>query len=794
MTVRFVPVTGGDAAELHRLGAGGKAVGLARLSALGVSVPSAVVLVNGVHGAPLDVEPLMSVLDSGPLAVRSSAVGEDGVAASFAGQFESVLNVQGKEALWDAIQCCLASLESGRAAAYRQEKLRPEELKMSVVIQTMIEPTFAGVLFTADPTTGRRDRMVLDYVEGLGEALVSGTADPIHILTDRDGKHCGPSPEKGRPQLSVDAVQQILNEGRQIAQQLEEPQDLEWAVDAQGTLWWVQARPITTLPEALNTLNTADVDLTHVYTRCNIGEMMPGAVTPLTMSVTMRGIDYGIQAMQVAVGVRKSIEDRQVFTAFFYGHSFLNLSAFGPMVRGVAGSSTERLCRALCGRPLEELDFGTPNHWLRRTLNGLRFGRYLLSGGAHRRRLARDLANLNPLQEGTSKERYEWIDAHLSVVFEAYDHHMTSSAVAGALVPALLEVLSQGKPPTVADEALCAALLSGGDDDGAESLDIAAGAQRLAQILALDEEAKVRVLNDSAVEAAQWLHTSPTRGGIAWRDYLSRHGHRAVRELELRQPEWRHDPTPLIDSLRGAISMVGRDGIDRSDVPTVAKVGWIPRILARKARVAAAGREATKSMLVATTVKFKEAYRGLGTSLVQDGLLDDADQIFFLFHEEIQPLIDGVQTLRATADQRRQSLEYQSRLSFPEVFTGVGVPDDPVVFQEAPEGGLVGKPVSPGCVEGDARVVCSVEDLQDVQSGEILIVPVVDVGWTPCFAVIAGLATEIGSAVSHGAVVAREYGVPAVVGLKGATHAFKTGQRVRLDANLGTLTCVEVQE
>ena len=240
--------------------------------------------------------------------------------------------------------------------------------------------------------------------------------------------------------------------------------------------------------------------------------------------------------------------------------------------------------------------------------------------------------------------------------------------------------------------------------------------------------------------------------------------------------------------------MVGQSLAPRPEASLDASVGWVPRILAQKARVAAAGRETTKSMLVATTVVFKRAYRGLADRLVADGALEDADQIFFLFHEEIQQLLDGDTSLKETANRRRQSLEYQARLSFPEVFTGAGIPEDPVGFQEAPKGGLVGKPVSPGCVEGTARVVRTVEDLQEVQSGDILIVPVVDVGWTPCFAVIAGLATEIGSAVSHGAVVAREYGVPAVVGLKGATHAFTTGQRVRLDANLGTLVRLEEQE
>ena len=279
MTVRCLPVTGGNATELHAAGAGGKAEGLARLSALGVAVPPAVVLVGAVDGTPIDVAPVIAGVGTGPVAVRSSAVGEDGTDASYAGQYD-VLNVQGTEALTEAIQRCLASLDSERASAYRAEQHHPSERTMSVVVQAMIQPAFAGVLFTADPTTGRRDRMVLDYVAGLGEALVSGTADPVHLVTTMEGERCGAPPDASLPQMPEEHVRKILREGQDIAQQLGASQDLEWAVDAEGVVWWLQTRPITTLPEPLNALDTTGIDPTHVYTRCNIGEMMPGAVTP----------------------------------------------------------------------------------------------------------------------------------------------------------------------------------------------------------------------------------------------------------------------------------------------------------------------------------------------------------------------------------------------------------------------------------------------------------------------------------------------------------------------------------
>ena len=756
---------------LESAGAGGKALGLARLSALGVSVPEAFVLIAAQSGDDLQLDALPDAFIKGQVAVRSSARAEDGAERSYAGQFESVLNVHGEAALRRAVEACLASGRSARVEAYSSELEGEVAQSMALVIQRMVDARAAGVVFTADPSSARRDRVVIDAVSGLGEALVSGEADPHHLLLDDEGGVVISEVPEDRAVLSLEEVEVLFSGARAIAEALGEPLDLEWAIDREGRLWWLQARPITTLPLPLDSLDTDGVDPTHVYTRCNIGEMMPGAVTPLTLSVTVRGIDYGIQAMQVAVGVLRQIEERERFTATFSGHIFLNLSAFGAMVLGVAGSNTERLCRAICGRPLNELQLGKPWSLWRRALNGLRYGIYLMSAPRHRAALARDLANLKVPRLKEPSEMIAWIDAKLPLLFQAYDHHMTSSAVSGALVPALLEILSQGKAPTSAHEATCAALLAAGDASEVESLDLASGVARVAGLLREDPVASAKLESLQAREMAAWLAKDAGKLGQVWRGYLERHGHRSLRELELRQPEWSHDPTPVIESLKVAVRASGSQELRPSEpAPAAPRVAqWV----ARKARRAAAKREETKSRLVAMTVRFKVAYRHLGELLAERGALADSDQVFFLSHDELARVASGELHGAKIAQGRRDMLEYQRNLSFPEVFVGQGVPEDPLPPAEAPEGGFVGKAVSRGRSEGPARVVTRLEQLSEVQPGEILIATVVDVGWTPCFSIIAGLATEVGSAVSHGCVVAREFGLPAMVGLRGITQVVR---------------------
>jgi pyruvate,water dikinase len=288
--------------------------------------------------------------------------------------------------------------------------------------------------------------------------------------------------------------------------------------------------------------------------------------------------------------------------------------------------------------------------------------------------------------------------------------------------------------------------------------------------------------------ARTWLDSrDASDAGDEFRRYIGRHGHRAVRELELRQKGWAVDAAPLIASLQSGLRARLQHGApNRPEAHHETSHPFIRKLLPL-AHAAIRAREHTKSGLVAVTTTFKHAYRALGSRMTEEGLLPDEDAVFFLTHEELGELVQGRRDLADRAASRRRVVDYQMLLHFPRIFSKR---PEPVRLQpiEGEGGALIGKPVSRGTVTGRARVVETLEEAAALEAGEILIAPITDVGWTPYFSLIAGLATDVGSAVSHGAVVAREYGLPAVVNLRVATSHFRTGDLVTLDGDQGTLT------
>ena len=316
---------------------GGKARGLARLVRMGLRVPEAVVLVGATRGGPLpDLKALIGRLGGGPLAVRSSALDEDGEHASFAGQYETVLGVEGVDALREAVETCLGSAAAERARAYRARRAEGEGAAdsvgvdetggatMSIVVQRLVDARVSGVCFTVDPVTHRRNRLVLDAVPGLGEALVSGHAAADHEELLREEGVWEPSQPAGdHPVLTHAERDRIESEALEAEALAGAPLDLEWAIDRAGEIQWLQARPITTLgldPQCLDTERARPGD---VYTRCNVGEMMPGAVSPLTYSTCARGIDEGWNRIKRAVGVPVALGPEGAYLAMSHGHLFI---------------------------------------------------------------------------------------------------------------------------------------------------------------------------------------------------------------------------------------------------------------------------------------------------------------------------------------------------------------------------------------------------------------------------------------------------------------------------------------
>ena len=741
-------------------------------------------------------------LDDGPVAVRSSALGEASEGASFAGQYETVLSVRGPAAVEAALEKCLASLANERAGAYRESQgEEAATLQMSVVIQQMVDAAAAGVCFTADPVTSRRGLAVVDAVAGLGESLVSGSASPDHHRFRKDrGEWLSPELAGAAPVLDEEALAAIIAPALEAEARLGEPLDLEWALDREGSVHWLQARPITTLgpdPQALDTRPPADDD---VFTRCNVGEMMPGAVSPLTFSTCARGIDVGWQNNQIRVGTRDRVSDENVYISMFHGHLFINLSEGARFSAKVMGSDPDQQSLAICGRIVPEVKAPpiAPLHLrLPRLLRQLRL---VLGAKGHIRVMEAALSRLTSLSGSDAADTWRRIDYAMPTLFDAYARHLSTSSGAGALAPILLRILSGGEEPSEAHHAEVAGLLAGAED--VESADIASGADRI-----VDELVRVAGSREGFADAAPesalgWIRSDAAGpAGEAFAFYLLRHGHRSVRELDIRQPEWAADPLPVIRTLqaqlrarhqRSGAGPAGEAGArpNPGHAELLADKPFLVRKLVPVAHRAVRNRERGKSLLVNATSHFKRAYRTLGAQLAAAGSLPDADAVYFLFHEELGELVSADdarrQALAALAVGRREALAQQETLRFPEVFVGVGEPERP-----GPVDGdartVVGKPVSRGRVRGRVRVVHELAEAEALEAGEILVTPITDVGWTPYFGVIAGLVTNVGSAVSHGAVVAREYGLPAVLNTRVGTEVLRTGEWVTVDGDRGVV-------
>lgn len=775
--------------EIVDASAGGKAYGLSRLVAMGLPVPPAFVVRNAQQNHfPDALDDSYLSLRAAAVAVRSSALGEDGGAASFAGQYDTVLNVHGTEELRDAIARCVASIANDRARSYQQEKLGGGAVGMNVVVQAMVNARVAGVVFTVDPVSARRDLLVIDAVAGLGEALVSGEATPDHYAVHSSGDIVRRQLTGEDALLSDAEISAIATQARAAAMHEGHPLDLEWAIDADGTLYWLQARPITTLPADLNEFDTVLPHRDDVLTISNVGEMMPGAVCPLTGSFTGWGIDYGVQHMQVEVGARPHIDSAWQLTAWAYGHLFLNLTGNVAMNAAVLGATVEQTAQSLCGRLVPELKPLPPKPLWRRAFNTVKTLAYCLRAPAVVARFDRELEEFAIELLADSVTMSAQLQRKAAFFNHAMAVHIRSSALSGFLCTIVeSRVAAQGDDSTSEEQGAAMRLLAGAS--GVESAVMLDELDSLVDRVAAHPQAPGAFQQAPVDAAIAWLLDCPELAQD-YRAFMAAHGHRGYRELCMRDPAWREDPAPLIQSMQAAVHArlvaPGRRGA-RAQAIAWESLGADLRWLLPRAHAAIRRREHTKSRLVEVAHRFKIGFRHLGELLVREGALPDADLVNFFSVQELPVFAvqqDAQSVERAIA--RREAFPYQQRFEFPEISVGIPRPLEPRVSTVAGNV-LHGRPASRGTAEGVVRVAHTLADAAALQPGEILVTPITDIGWTPYFSLIGGLVTDLGSAVSHGAVIAREYGLPCVVNTREGTRFLKTGDRIRLDGDSGVV-------
>jgi phosphohistidine swiveling domain-containing protein len=768
------------------------------------------------------------------LAVRSSATCEDGALVSMAGLAESVLGVRSPEALVAAVRQVWASIASGRALAYLAAH-GVRDVGMALVIQRMVEARAAGVMFTRAPGARRpgderNDDRIVNVGLGLGAPVVNGVTTPDVLRIDGAGKvvdsivaHKAKATvvRDGRvEQVDVDAPDApALDEASvtglaRLASRLEKlergPWDIEFACDAETT-WIVQARPATGLgfPEGGG-------DDT-VWSNVNVGEALPGVATPFTWSVAGAFSEAGFRRAFAALGCRVPKHARLV--ANVHGRFYLNLTQFMRIAAQVPFLDPRTLVELGGGWGGDELatqveDVSHRGFYARLPLTASRLLREQLhldedveafetfAEKQWRAQSALDLAILP--DEGVARRLRD-----IQALLERTGTVMltTASSTLGAHL-ALRTVLQRVAPSEA--EGLTQSLTSGIRD--LESARPGMGIMHVAALARREPEA-CAVIERETTTGFDAIPEGPTRRAL--QSFIELYGDRAVREAELSTPRWKEDPRPVLRMLRAALRTDAervegtlartKAQADAEMANLVPMLNVIEQTLIRhlvvRAQRAARLRERMRAWVTRVLGMLREAALDadrrllrrdpeLATdwrSLAESGSpLANVRSVFFLTIDELVAALRASRTDLAPLVRSRRAELARDRARPDPPATFVGVPP-PVVMP--PSGGNVmrGLAASPGVVEGRARVLVSEDEMDALQPGEILVVHTTDVGWTPLFLVAAGVVTELGGPLSHAAVVAREFGVPSVVNVVGATRAIRTGDLLRVDGDHGTV-------
>ncbi len=764
-------------------------------------------------------------LGSVPVAVRSSATAEDLPEASFAGQHDTYLGIVGDDALLDATRRCWASLWTDRAVAYRRANaIDARGVALAVVVQKMVDATAAGVLFTADPLTGTRRRAAVDAVPGLAEALVSGEVTPDHYAVDTAKGSVVRSRISGSvPVLGGHELAELAAVGDRVEGLFGAPQDIEFALDAERRPWLVQSRNITTLYPLPAGAPDPARDL-RVYLSANVVQGYFEPITPMGMqffrllgsgmSGALGGRSRGaIAPRDVAAGPSMVVEAAMRLHVDVtgplrdpIGHRLLRL------VAGVAESRSSALLAVLANDPRFSPRSRSKASSLRRIAEPLlRLGvppralRTLLVPGRAPRRLSRELdAIARPLMP-TDGDASAHLDAVERLVVEAPPRMFPRFV--GTLAPAMLSLGLAGR-------------LLGGRASPDELRTVTRGAPRnpttemdlaLWQVGATarrDPSSRTALIDRPPIELAQDYRAGslPPVLQTALADFLSRYGFRCISEIDIGTPRWSEDPTHLLGALANYVRLGNElpdpeaqfaKGAREADAMVEELLGRVHgarraalRLALRRVRLLIGMREAPKFHLIRLLASpARELLKPVGAQLAEDHRIDDPSDVYFLTVPEARRALAG-QDLRAVVAERRAVFARErKRKHIPRVLLSDGTDVEAMIGASA-GGDLTGTPASPGVVTGRARVILSPEGAR-LEPGEILVAPSTNPGWTPLFLTAGGLVMEMGGAMSHGAVVAREYGIPAAVGVPGATERIRTGTIVTVDGSRGTVSLDE---
>jgi rifampicin phosphotransferase len=762
---------------------------------------------------------LIKLGENDAFAVRSSATAEDLPTASFAGQQDTYLNSRGKEEILRQISKCWASLFTERAVIYRLKNgFDHRMVHLSVVVQKMVFPQVAGILFTADPVTSSRKVLSIDASFGLGEALVSGLVNAdvykvcngkvidkkistkklsIYALKDGGTKEQEIEPERqNRQALTDEQILQLERIGRKIESHFGRPQDIEWCL-ADDIFYIVQSRPITTLypiPEANDREN-------HVYISVGHQQMMTDPIKPLGLSFYL----LMTRAPMRKAGGRLFVDITQMLASPEGRRNLIDvLGKSDPLIRGALLTIVERegFIKPL---PDDKQGSGPGNsnkeapHADYQTLN--QYDPTIVSDLIKRSQTSMEVLKQN-IQTKSGSELFDFIleDIQQRKILpdpESFAVIMTGMNASSWVNEKMNEWLGEKNAADTLSQSVPNNITS---EMGLELLDVADLIRPYPEIIEYLQRVKDNSFLDELVKF---------NGGREARDairaYLDKYGMRCAGEIDITRTRWSEKPTTLVPMILGNIKNLepgashrrfeqGREEAEKKQQELLDRLKQLPdgeqkaketKRMIGLIRNLIGYREYPKYGIVSRYFIYKQALLKEAERLVQANVIQEKEDIYYLPFEEFHEVVRTNKLDYPIIGKRKDEYVLYEKLTPPRVMTSDGeIITGRYNRENLPANAIAGLAVSSGVIEGRARVILNIEDA-DLDDGDILVTSFTDPSWTPLFVSIKGLVTEVGGLMTHGAVIAREYGLPAVVGVENATKLIKDGQRIRVNGTDG---------
>lgn len=767
---------------------------------------------------------LSALGENNAYAVRSSATAEDLPTASFAGQQDTYLNVIGKTAILQHISKCWASLFTERAITYRiQNGFDHRKVYLSVVVQKMIFPQVAGIMFTADPVTSSRKVVSVDASFGLGEALVAGLVNAdnykvrnstiidkkisakklaVYALQNGGAKEQAIEREQqNRQALTDEQIVQLERIGRKIEDHFGCPQDIEWCL-ADDTFYIVQSRPITTLfpiPETNDPEN-------HIYVSVGHQQMMTDPMKPLGLSFWQL---TAVVPMYKAAG-RLFVDVTNQLASPDSRENLLDvMGQHDPLMKNALMTIAERedFIRPLPDDKKEASRIRSSKGMSPADIQAQAGNDPAIVTDLIRNSEAMISALKQNIQTKSGSDLFDFILQHIQqskkVLFDPKSFGVFMAAINASLwinekmeewlgEKNVADTLSQSVPNNITSEM------------GLALLDVADVIRPYPEVIEYLSRTEFGIKDDNFLEKlVQFNGGQETRNAIY--AFLNKYGMRCVGEIDITKTRWSEKPAILVPLILSNIKNFkpgerhrrfeqGKQEALKKEQELLDQLKQLPdgeqkaretKQMIDVIRNFIGYREYPKYGIVSRNFVYKQALLKEAEQLVQANVIHEKEDIYYLTFEEFHEVVRGNKPDYGIINKRKDEFKLYEKLTPPRIITSDGeIVTGQYKRQTLPAGAMAGLPVSSGVIEGRARVILNMEDA-DLEDGDLLVTSFTDPSWTPLFVSIKGLVTEVGGLMTHGAVIAREYGLPAVVGVENATRIIKDGQRIRVHGTEG---------